>query len=239
MLWVREVGGILSGWVQFQSAAGPAEGLLAGPSDAHLAIVVAPAHWGVTAHFQRVADRLVAAGNLVMVVSMYPDRAASNDSQVATAFMDALDDNVAIERLAGAVAMLKDAMPARPIVGIGFSLGAWAILELSGRIDDIVAVIACYGLADAGPSKAHHASAYQLHLADFDDYPADVEERFFDRVHDAGAQLEVHRYAGARHGFLNEEHPEDFNAAASEQAWDRISVFLEQCQSLTPATTMP
>jgi carboxymethylenebutenolidase len=239
MLGMREVGGILSGWVHFHSAAGPGEALLVGPSDAQLAIVIAPAYWGVTAHFQRMADRLAATGKLVMVVSMYPGRAASNDPQVATALMDALDDNAAVERLAGAVALLKDTAPARPIVGIGFSLGAWAILELSGRIDDMVAVIGCYGLADAAPTKAHHASAYQLHLADFDDYPADVEERFFERVHDAGAQLEVHRYVGARHGFLNEDHPEDFNAAASEQAWARISTFLDQCQSLTPATTMP
>jgi dienelactone hydrolase len=113
------------------------------------------------------------------------------------------------------------------LAGIGFSMGGWAICELSTRVAGLRAVATCYGFAESAPYEQHRAHAYQLHLADFDDYPAEEERAFMQAVKDVGSQIEVFRYPGARHGFINDEHPEDFHQSAASWAWRRIDQFID------------
>lgn len=70
-------------------------------------------------------------------------------------------------------------------------------------------VIGFYGNDDTNPSPQ-----------DVEDYSAALSA--------AGVAHEFHQYDGAGHAFQNFHAPERYNAAASEDAWDRLLVFLSE-----------
>ena len=80
-------------------------------------------------------------------------------------------------------------------------------IELAGQI--ACPVMGVFGNDDQNPS-----------LADVDDLAAALTK--------AGVPHEFHRYDGAGHGFQDETNPERYRAAQSDDAWDKIRIFLDR-----------
>jgi carboxymethylenebutenolidase len=106
---------------------------------------------------------------------------------------------------------------------MGASLGLWASVRLP---DEICAVAAFYGTQNIDFTGSK--SAYQLHLAEADDWVDDDDAAFMEAtIGLSGAPVEVHRYPGTEHWFF-EEGAGAYEAGSAALAWDRLEAFLER-----------
>jgi carboxymethylenebutenolidase len=191
------------------------------PDEPGAGVVVCHAYWGLTAHFQRLCDRFAAEGFCALAPSLYDGR-SSEIPEEADKLMEALDEDRAEADLVSAVdaLLMHPACRAGPIAAIGFSMGGWAATRLAAARTEVVACAPFYGYSQGADYRASRA-AFQAHFAliEEDIDPADFEQR----VRSAGRDLEVFTYQ-AKHGFFNEDHPEDFDQASAQLAWDRVRV---------------
>jgi carboxymethylenebutenolidase len=219
------------------------EWLTVGPEDsrAYLAlperrrgsgVLVLHAWWGLTPVFTDVCDRLAANGFVALAPSLYPHGETADTIPAAEALISAHDaEPDAARRIAvAAVERLRD-MPEVTGDGIGafgFSMGAWWALQLSlERPDDIAAAVSIYSVNDGdyGPARA----AYQVHLAEFDDYePEEYVTAMKAAVNAAGRDAEFHVYPGAKHWFVEPNRADVYDAAAAELVWERSLAFLHE-----------
>ena len=209
----------------------PAAGYVARPkTDAGIRVLLCAAYWGVTAHVRRLCDDLATTGFTALAPSLYADRTTTDDPQVAAALMSALEED-RVEAILGAATDFLLDQPGDHggnLGGIGFSMGGWAITHISTIRPELRAVASCYGFAESSDYTRHRADAYQLHLAEFDEFPEEQELAYIKAVEAAGASIDVFRYDDARHGFVNDEHPEDYQPDAASLAWHRIRQFMTE-----------
>lgn len=230
----------LGEWKEILVKSGPAAaGYLARPENgAKGGVLLCAAYWGVTSHFRRLCDDLAAAGFTALAPNLYEQRTTTDDPREAENLLTALEDDRVDAVLVAATNLLLDQPGTGDdgLGGIGFSFGGWAIAHLSTMRPELRAVASCYGFAESADYARHRADAYQLHLAAFDDFPEELEMRYIAAVEAAGASIDVFRYDDARHGFMNDEHPEDFHPDAASLAWHRIRQFMmEQLQEPPPS----
>ena len=196
------------------------------PGEPGPGVVVCHAYWGLTAHFQRLCDRLAAEGFCALAPSLYGGRSSEIPDE-ADKLMEGLDEDRAEADLVSTLdALLSQAgCRAGPIGAIGFSMGGWAATRLAAARPEVAACAPFYGYSQAADYGASRA-AFQGHFAlvEEDINPADFEQR----VGNAGRSVEIFTYQ-ARHGFFNEDHPEDFDQESALLAWDRVrSLFRAQ-----------
>jgi dienelactone hydrolase len=89
------------------------------------------------------------------------------------------------------------------------------------------ALVVCYGTA--GPVDwSRSAAAVQGHFAENDPFEtAENVDELEAALKDAGRRVEIFRYPGASHWFLEPDRPE-YDEAAATLAWGRILGFLRE-----------
>lgn len=190
-------------------------------------VLVLHAWWGSTPFFHGVADRLADAGFVALAPDLTEGRTASTPDD-AQAMSASIDPNGTANLVLSSVSALGS-MPATSgarIGIVGFSMGASWGLWASARAPELVgAVAAFYGTTDVdfAPSSA----AYQVHLAEFDEFVS-VDEAAEMEAHLRLVErpLEVHRYPGTAHWFVEEDQPVAYSPDAAAVAWGRVVAFL-------------
>ncbi|MBB5118522.1 dienelactone hydrolase [Streptomyces eurocidicus] len=169
------------------------------------------------------AERLRAAGHEVHVPDLYEGRTA-----------DTVEDGMAIKDEIGHEELLRRAIVAaaplsdRGLVYAGFSLGGSVAQNLALGDEKARGLLLLHGTSDLAEDAAVDELPVQLHVADPDPFePHDWLNAWYLRMRRAGAEVEVHRYAGAGHLFTDPELP-DHDAEAAEAAWRVALAFLDE-----------
>ena len=189
-----------------------------GPAGAPGVLLLHP-WWGVTPAVHWWADQLAAAGRRVLVPDLF-DGATAATEEAGTLAQAALADPTTAELVASCADTL--AAEGVPWAAMGFSLGAFLACPLAGRgaaaPDELVLL---YGGRPPAGSDVR-TRRVELHVAPDDPWFTDEElDEVSSGFRDAGAEVVVHRYEGARRWFAEEGSP-GHDPAATALARDRV-----------------
>lgn len=181
--------------------------------------------WGLTPSVKGLADGLADRGYTVLAPDINFGELPETEKEGIDRLGEADPDRLA-SLVLSSVNLLADKAAEGPIGVVGFgmggSLGLWASVRLADLIGVVVSFYGTQQIDFAG-SK----SAYQIHLAEHDDYITDDEAVFMEAT--MGLEelaVEVIRYPGTRHGFGDPE-GDNFDPDSFELAWERTVSFLE------------
>lgn len=191
------------------------------------AVLVLHSWWGLTPWFRTVADRLADEGFVALVPDLHLGGRADRPDE-AEALLAATDPNAVADLVVSSASLLAGLPVTRDgAVGVlGFSMGASWGLWLAARAPQLVAaVVACYGIQTIDMSSA--TAAVQLHLAEHDELVDDDDAALLEAsLRLDGTEVEVHRYPGTGHWFLEEDRPAAHAPVAAARAWDHALRFL-------------
>lgn len=165
------------------------------------------------------ADRMRAAGHTVVTPDLYGEPPVGTLAE-GFALAERIGFATIVERARAAV---RD-LPATAVLA-GFSMGAGVVDALLPDRPDTAGVLLFAGAGDFHGVRPGLRA--QLHVADPDlDFlpPADVE-RWRDGMAAAGAVVEVYRYPGVGHLWLDED-LSDHDPLAADLTWQRCAEFL-------------
>jgi carboxymethylenebutenolidase len=196
---------------------------------------VIPDVWGLSPHYEQVAQKLAAEGYAALAIDLYTrgESPQAFGPQRVSEFIQALPDRQVLGDLQGAIGFLA-AHPAlaEGRVGItGFCMGGMYALLAACRCRGLAAAVAWYGMLRAAAldaNKPEHVldavadlSVPTLGLFGADD--ALIPQTDVDALRErAGRSLEIVVYPGAGHAFNNDTRPEAFRPQASADAWQRL-----------------
>ncbi|SEN27364.1 carboxymethylenebutenolidase [Stigmatella aurantiaca] len=204
-----------------------AQGSLALPSSGTggPSVVVLHEWWGLTGTVEQVTDRLAAEGYRALAVDYYRGYVASSKLEAMRKRMSLDIPDVVTQDVRGAAQYLK-ASGGKTAV-LGFSLGGAVATMAACQVPEFDAGISFYGIppgknADPGQIRI----PFQAHYGLSDDwYPVPQIDALEARMREGGVDVDFHRYE-AKHGFFSTHWPEEYDAAAAEQAWGHLLRFL-------------
>lgn len=183
----------------------------------------------------RAAERLAAAGYVVAAPFIFHWWPKQADIQVKRD--ESRDDWMAADmRAAFDLVRARDDVAADRIGVVGHCWGGRVAWIAATHIPDLAACAVFYGgnikvAKGDGPAPIEMAGSIRCPLIGFfgnDDEnpsPADVDD-LSAALAAAGVQHVFHRYDGAGHAFQNFPAPERYREAQSEDAWEKVLVFL-------------
>lgn len=184
--------------------------------------------WGLTESIKDRVNELADAGYAALAPDLFDGAVPGSDAE-GRELLAATDANL----LAAGVQSCADAlrrMPAsddRPIIVVGFSMGASLGLWFSERFaDQVRAVVGFYGTQ--GIDFQHTRSDYQLHMV-ADDPLVDPDELALMEASFglAGRGAEIHVYPDVAHHFA-EPGTAGYDPVAADLAWARTLAFLDR-----------
>lgn len=199
------------------------------PTGRGAGVLLLHAWWGLNPEFKRLADRMAAAGFLVLA----PDYLGATAETIEAAKdlrsrLDRQAANALIKEAAGHLLGLPERTGAQ-IAVLGFSLGCGLAIEVArARPNAVDAVVLFYG---TGGGKMDKVKARFLgHFAADDQWGAGAQKvrSLEERLSQAGIEYEFHTYPATGHWFFESDRPEAYDAAAAELAWDRTVRFLSR-----------
>ncbi|MEU2874648.1 dienelactone hydrolase family protein [Streptomyces olivoreticuli] len=186
-------------------------------------IVLFHSAYGLRPAVHAAAERLRAAGHEVHVPDLYDGRRADTVEE-GMAIKDEIGKEELLKRAITAAAPLSD----RGLVYAGFSLGGSIAQNLALGDEKARGLLLLHGTSDLAEDASVDELPVQLHVADPDPFePHDWLNAWYLRMRRAGAEVEVHRYAGAGHLFTDPELP-DYDAEAADSAWRVALGFLAE-----------
>ena len=199
-------------------------GYLATAGSGRPGIVVIQEWWGLNDQICGVADRFARAGYNALAPDLYKGRLAVKPDE-ANHLMSSLDfPDATHQDLRGAAEHLAGS--SSRVAVMGFCMGGALAIAAAVHIPEVAAAVPFYGIPPkefADPAKIR--IPLQGHFANQDDWctPAAV-----DALETAmrGSSPEIYRYDAA-HAFFNER-SQAYNVACANQAWERMSNFLER-----------
>ncbi len=166
------------------------------------------------------ADRIRAAGHEAVTPDLYAGETADSIAG-GLALMTKIGWSTICERALKAVSILPDRTV---LAGISMGAGVVANLWAKRRLADGILLI--HGLADI-PNNARAGLPLEVHIAESDDFAS------HDQLTDwqaAAKQLSIaaqlFTYPGVGHFYTDKKLP-NYNAAATEQTWERSLAFLK------------
>lgn len=191
------------------------------------AVLIIHEWWGVNDQIKTLADRWAAEGFVALVPDLYDGKVVPiGKSDEASAAMNALDFDKALEAIAAAVGMLRDHPRGNGKVAVtGYCMGGALSFATSTRVAGLAAVVPFYGLPP-GADWQQVDAPIQAHFATRDDWATVAGAKQIQDALAAQAKvMELHVY-DAQHAFCNDQRPEVYDAAAAQLAWQRAVAFV-------------
>jgi carboxymethylenebutenolidase len=216
--------------VSLQTAASePFAGYVDGPSRARSGVVLVHDWFGVSPFYTQAAARLAKQGYRVLAVDLYGGRQAKTHDEAAM-LLGSLQDDLAAREIDAAVAWLSEG--GRPVVMMGFSMGAKHALAASLRNRSVRATVLWYGETINDSERLKPLNGPALLIAGSRDGEAAAENAAaFSRAADkAGVGAEIYVYPGADHAFAQPlfNAGKTFDPVAAQVAWDLTESFLKR-----------
>ena len=215
--------------VTFPAATGEASGVLVAPAGTARvpAVVVIHEWWGVNAQIQTVAERWAKEGFLAIVPDLFHGFVAKNADEAGKK-MGSLDFAKAVQEIAGAVTYIAAHPRSTGKVAVtGYCMGGALTLASACTVPGLAAAVAYYGLPP-GADWTKVTAPLQAHFASHDDWATVAGAKNIQAALAAQHKtMELHVY-DAQHAFANDQRPEVYNAAATQQAWGRSVAFVRQ-----------
>jgi len=206
----------------------PVDAWVAEPAQAAAAgVVLLHAWWGLVRDATDYADRLAAAGYLVMAPDLFAGATAATVAEAETLAAGA-DPAVVAARATAAAAVLAARLPAGARLGaVGFSFGAQEAAALPARDPRVAASVLHYGTA-WGPEVTGARAPLLLHLAADDPFePAEAVDGFAAELAVAGRPCTLLRYPGTGHWFA-EPSRDAYRAGPAADALAATLAFLRE-----------
>jgi carboxymethylenebutenolidase len=215
--------------ITFDVQGQPAAGYLAIPENSNApGVLILHAWWGLNPIFKDLCDRLAAEGFAAFAPDVNSGRVAKTIDE-AKQTMEELDGQRKYDVVMAATDFLRNQPGVRkePFAVIGFSMGAaWALVLAEARPQDIRKVVMFYGAGEGDYSKMK--LDVLGHFAEKDEWE---DEKYINLMNNdmqaAGLKTEFNTYPNTNHWFFESDRPE-FNAEASELAWQRTLEFLRK-----------
>lgn len=176
------------------------------------------------------ADRLRAAGHEVWTPDLFDGR-TFEDVEEGMEFKERIGKEDLLRRAVLAAAPYAE----RHLVYAGFSLGASVAQTLALGDDKARGLLLLHGTSDLAPNASVDDLPVQLHIAEPD--PFETEDwlgAWYLQMRRAGADVEIHRYAGASHLYTDPDLP-DYDREAAEATWRVALGFLASLEEDQPA----
>lgn len=186
--------------------------------------------YGLRTAVRQAADRLRAAGHEVWTPDLFEGRTFDSVEE-ARAFEDEVGKEELLKRAVLAAAPYSE----RGLVYAGFSLGAAVAQTLALGDDKARGLLLLHGTSDIAPNASADGLPVQLHVAEPDPFETDDWlSAWYLRMGRIGADVEVHRYAGAGHLYTDPDLP-DYDEEAAEATWRVALGFLDSLEPDQPA----
>lgn len=202
-------------------------GYLADAGRGRPGVVVIQEWWGLNDQICGVADRFARAGFNALAPDLYHGR-VTQDPDEAGHLMNGLDFPGATHQdIRGAVAHLQSI--GSKVGVMGFCMGGALTIAAAVHVPGLSAAVCFYGIPPQEfADPANIRIPFQGHFANQDDWcvPSAVDA-LEASLRKTGATAEIHRYDAA-HGFFNERRGDVYNANFANQAWDRMTSFLNR-----------
>ena len=189
-------------------------------------VVVIQEWWGMNSQIKSVADRYAAAGYRALVPDLYRGR-VTQDPDEANHMMSGLDWGGATHQdIRGAVQHLKAGGQKAAV--LGFCMGGALTIMAGVHIPELDAGVCFYGIPPKEAADPRQIRVpLQSHFANQDDWcTPDAVNALEEDLKAGGVNHELFRY-DAQHGFVNNERPEVYDAAAADEAISRSLAFLK------------
>ncbi|SFS09335.1 carboxymethylenebutenolidase [Agrococcus baldri] len=169
--------------------------------------------------------RLAAEGFRVAVPDLYDGRSSTADADARVLLKERTADMDGAHRIVSETIGEARALGSPAAALVGFSMGSMIALEYAAQ-GSVDAVVAYYGSARDVRVPLRVPVLFQL--AERDSWrgresPTAMRERLAGEGFDG---VEIRHYAGAVHGFQNEQVAQKFSADASAAAWEATLAFL-------------
>ncbi|MFC7808999.1 dienelactone hydrolase family protein [Streptomyces olivaceus] len=210
----------------------PARGIAArrvvtpGWHDGPMNIVLFHSTLGPRQAVRQAADRLRGAGHQVWTPDLFEGRT-----------FDTVEEGMEYQEGIGREELLKRAVLAaapyseRGLVYAGFSLGASVAQTLALGDHRARGLLLLHGTSDIAPNASVDGLPVQLHVAEPDRFETDDWlSAWYLQMGRVGADVEVHRYAGAGHLYTDPGLPDDYDEEAAEATWRVALGFLDSLQ---------
>ncbi len=216
--------------ITFPANGGTADGFLAYPDDQakHPGVIVIQEWWGLNDNIKDICRRFADAWYVALAPDLYHGRVILNgEPNEAQKAMMALDQDEVAKNLHGAIQTLK-ARPevSTPNVGVvGFCMGGFLALKVATREGSNVGAVVSFYPGGYDPTEADVQAMQCPILAIFGgkdhSTPEAMREKFRKLLTDNGKTFDMVVYPGADHAFFNDTRAEVYDAAASQDAWNR------------------
>lgn len=214
----------------------------ASPDNPAPAILVAPEWWGVTAHPQKVTERLAEAGFAAVAMDIYGEGKLTTDAAQANEWMSQMlaDQDMLMARCKLIMDDFTDleAVDKNRLGAIGFCFGGKIVLDMAREGFPLKAVATFHGNpAPKQPAQKGKFTAKVLvaHGEADSMVSMDAIEGLKKELDNADVEYTVDVYEGAKHGFTNpnadkraEENGVDlgYDADAAKASWDKMIAFM-------------
>lgn len=210
------------------------EGLLFGPQDKgpFPGIVLLHEAWGLTAQIKDLGSRLAQEGYVVLMPNLYSRQGGmvTANAEIAEALAARVKETDLVQDISSCYEFLntRDHVTRNLHGVVGFGLGGSLAMRVACQRKRLRAAVAFYGkLPDPQmllnnlvcPLLYHHAGADPL-------TQIDALESLRQTANASDKPVDVHTYAGAPPGFMNEIRPDSYRPEAAQEAWDRTVQFL-------------
>lgn len=192
-------------------------------------VLVLHAWWGLNDTIKQVCQRLADAGFVAYAPDLYHGRIAQTipAAERLSSELEANSEATKAEVATAVHTLWEKAQPRAQGIGVvGFSLGGYYALQLSGHEPERVrAVVLFYGCGDGDFAKAR--ATYQGHFAENDPYePAENVAWLENALQENGRSATFYHYKGVGHWFCEPDRVDAYDETAANLAWERTLSFL-------------
>jgi len=202
-------------------------------------ILIVHEWWGHNAHARHQADRLAKAGYVAFALDMFGKGKLAEHPADAQAFVAEAMRDPAVTKArfdAGLAQLAADPhVDAKRLGAVGYCFGGGVALNMARAGEDLKAVATFHGAIGTGQTaEKGKVKAHLLIMTGAADpfVPDSVVKAVEKEMKDAGADLQVIRYPGAKHSFTNPESSTrgipalEYNADVDHQSWEALLAFL-------------
>jgi carboxymethylenebutenolidase len=194
-------------------------------------LIVVHEWWGLNDGVRAMADRLAAAGYIVLAVDLFGGKTAEFAPQARELMLATLQrPELADENIRQAYEFIRDTGGAPRIGSLGWCFGGtWALNAALQFPNDLDATVIYYGQVSDDEAKLKPLNVPILGLFGQSDrsIPVETVKSFEQTLAKLGKDYEIEIYPEAGHAFANPS-GNNYNAEVAQQAWQRTLGFLQK-----------